>query len=236
MDMVPNTNNTENHKPDEKQTAPKVPFAVVEAYKTIRTNLMFLLSQNPGCKSFVISSPSSCEGKTTTAINSAIAFSQLGKKVVLIDADMRRPSVFKKLHISNSTGLSNLLAGFSTLEEVIMPVSSSFDVIPAGPTPPNPSEILASKAMDRLLDTLKQSYDYIILDTPPLGIVTDALLTAPKTDGIIVVIKERTTTYDEFHKIMGSIELANARMLGVVLNAAEVKARRYRYSSYSAYK
>ena len=204
-------------------------FAVAESYKSIRTNLQFLLSQNPGCRVITVSSYKSGEGKTTNAINIAIAFSQLGKKVLLIDADMRRPTIHKKLHLEATNGLSGVLAGFVTAEECILNVSSCFDVLPAGATPPNPSEILDSAATDRLLENLKLNYDYIIIDTPPLGVVTDPLTIAPRTDGVVIIVKQKYTRHDDFEKALESIKLTNSRVLGVILNSTDMSSKYYSY-------
>ena len=136
-------------KTDSKQTAMNisesrhVPFAVVEAYKAIRTNLTFLLATSE-TKVFGITSPEAGEGKSTTSVNMAIAFSQLGDKVLLIDADMRKSSIHKKLKIENNAGLSNVLAGFNNYSEVITHINDTVDVITAGQVPPNPSELLGS--------------------------------------------------------------------------------------------
>lgn len=204
-------------------------FAVAESYKSIRTNLQFLLSQTPGCRIITVSSYKSGEGKTTNAINIAIAFSQLGKKVLLIDADMRRPTIHKKLHLEATNGLSGVLAGFVTAEECILNVSSCFDVLPAGATPPNPSEILDSALTDRLLENLKLNYDYIIIDTPPLGVVTDPLTIAPRTDGVVIIVKQKYTRHDDFEKALESIKLTNGRVLGVVLNSTDISSKYYAY-------
>lgn len=206
-----------------------VQFAVAESYKSIRTNLQFLLSQNPGCKTITISSYKSGEGKTTNAINVAIAFSQLGKKVLLVDADLRRPTIHKKLHIESTKGLSDILAGFSSVEDCIVNVSSSMDVLPAGAIPPNPAEILDSSAMEHFVENSKLEYDYIIIDTPPLGVVADPLIVAPKTDGVVVVVKQKFTRHDDFEKTLESIKLSKSRILGVILNSTEMIKRYYSY-------
>lgn len=214
----------------EKLETKRTPFAVVEAYNTVRTNLLFLLSQHNG-KVVTISSPSASEGKSTTAVNVAIAFSQLGSRTLLIDADLRRPSTHKKLHIENDKGLSSVLVGFCEVNEAIKTINPHFDVLPSGPIPPNPSEMLASESMDKLIEQLKDKYDYIIVDTPPVNIVSDALLIAPRTDGIIMVIRDFTTCHDDFKSAITSIEFAEIRILGVVLNGAAQKTRKYKYKS-----
>ena len=208
-------------------------FATVEAYKTIRTNLLFLLSQSKE-KSITVSSAGVSEGKSTSSINIAVVFSQLGRRVLLIDADMRRPSVHKNLHISNKNGLASLLAGFSTLEESTINVGDNLDVITAGPTSPNPSELLGSQQMADLLEKLNEIYDYIIIDTPPVNTVSDALIVAPKTSGILFVVRDYVTPHAEFQKALSSIEFAGVRMLGVVLNASAANNTKlsYKYNPY----
>lgn len=214
-------------------------FAVVESYKMIRTNLLFLLSQSNE-KSITVSSSVAGEGKSTSAINIAVAFSQLGCRVLLIDADMRKPSVHKKLRLSNEKGLSSVLVGFSQLDESITEVNPNFHVITAGPTPPNPSELLGSDQMTSLLDKLEHTYDYIIIDTPPVNIVPDALVVAPNTSGIVFVVQDFITPHAQFQKALSSIEFAGVRMLGVILNGSSGGATkkyrykyRYRYGNYN---
>ncbi len=216
-----------------KQTADsaEIQFAVAESYKTIRTNLLFLLSQNTGCKIITLSSPKSGDGKTTNAINLSIAFSQLGKRVLLIDCDLRRPTVTKKLRINDTDGVSGILAGFSSVAESIVSVNTYFDVLPAGITPPNPSELLASPALEKLIDGLKMVYDFIVVDTPPMGIVSDALVIAPKTDGLLIVIKEKSTVHSDFEKLLDTIKLTGVRTLGAILNATSVEETYSHYKS-----
>lgn len=221
----------ENNVPESAPQKNAAQFAVVESYKMIRTNLLFLLSQSNE-KSITVSSSVAGEGKSTSAINIAVAFSQLGCRVLLIDADMRKPSVHKKLRLSNEKGLSSILVGFSQLEESVNTINPNFDVITAGPTPPNPSELLGSDQMTTLLDRLESIYDYIIIDTPPINIVPDALVVAPNTSGIVFVVQDFITPHGQFQKALNSIEFAGVRMLGVILNGSSggsTKKYRYRY-------
>lgn len=210
------------------------PFSVVEAYKTIRTNLMFVLSQESQ-KRLVISSAMAGEGKSTTSINVAIAFSQLGNRVLLIDADLRKPTVSKKLKLPNTKGLSSVLVGFSEPSEVVQSIYPNFDVMTSGPIPPNPSELLDSKSMSLLLDTLQEHYDYIMLDTPPINIVSDPLILAAKASGIILVVQDGVTTHDQLKKALHVIEFANVNLLGTILNGSKGKNKKkyqYRYHYY----
>lgn len=211
----------------------KVPFAVVESYKSIRTNLLFLLAQSGG-KVIAFSSSNASEGKSTTAVNAAIAFSQLGGKVLLIDADLRRSSIHKKLKIDNQNGISNVLAGFSDFSGAVHVVNENFDVLTAGSIPPNPSELLGSKQFSDLITSLREQYDYIVIDTPPINIVSDALLIAPRTDGLILVIRDGFTPHDSIKRAIDAAEFANINILGAIMNGANPKSsHRYTYRRYS---
>ena len=225
-------------KTDSKQTAMNisesrhVPFAVVEAYKAIRTNLTFLLATSE-TKVFGITSPEAGEGKSTTSVNMAIAFSQLGDKVVLIDADMRKSSIHKKLKIENNAGLSNVLAGFNNYSEVITHINDTFDVITAGQVPPNPSELLGSARFKELVETVGREYSYVIIDTPPMDVVTDALVIAPHTAGLVLVVKDHVTPTDAINRAIEAAKFANINILGAVMNAANPKSGRgYGYRKY----
>lgn len=215
----------------------QVPFAVVEAYKAIRTNLTFLLS-NSKTKVFGITSPEAGEGKSTTSVNMAIAFSQLGDKVLLIDADMRKSSIHKKLKIENDAGLSNILAGFNEYKDVITHINDTFDVITAGQVPPNPSELLGSVRFKELVEAVSKEYSYVIIDTPPMDVVTDALVIAPHTAGLVLVVKDQVTPTDSISRAIEAAKFANINLLGAIMNAANPKSgrgysyRRYGYRKY----
>lgn len=217
------------------------PFAVVEAYNTIRTNILFVLSHRKG-RSFAISSANPGEGKSTTALNIASSFSQLGSKILIIDADMRKPILHKKAHIENGKGLSSVLVGFCGIDEAIHEINPYLYLLPSGPTPPNPGELLASEAFDEIMDSLKEKFDYVIVDTPPINVVSDAVVAATRTDGIVLVARDKKTYHDEFKNAVSSVEFANVKILGAVLNALDVKSDkkykykykyRYRYRSHS---
>lgn len=213
-----------------------VPFAVVEAYKAIRTNITFLLSSKDS-KVFGVTSAEAGEGKSTTAVNMAIAFSQLGDKVLLIDADMRKSSIHKKLKIENNIGLSNVLAGFNKYTETLVHINDTLDVMTAGQVPPNPSELLGSARFKELVETTGKEYSYVIIDTPPMDVVTDALVIAPHTAGLVLVVKDHVTPTDSIGRAIEAAKFANINLLGAIMNAANPKnSTRYRYRSYGAKK
>ncbi len=214
------------------------PFLIREAYKAIRANINFALGAKKECKKFIITSSSSAEGKTTSCINLSIAFAQTKAKVLLIDADMRKPSIHKYIGIKNTSGLSNVLSGFTQLNEVIKKTQHGFDCLPAGPTPPNPAELLMAQPCADLLNTLSQYYDYIILDTPPVGIVSDSLGLVDKIDGSILIVRENFSTHENFQKAVAALQFADAKILGFVLNDSlgEGNSYKYRYRYRNNYK
>lgn len=220
------TNENEHEK---KQTSSRqVPFAVVESYKTIRTNLSFLTSASDS-KIICFSSANAGDGKSTTSVNVAIAFAQLGKKTLLIDADLRRSSVHKKLKLDSKPGLSNVLAGMVTFDEAVKKTGITLDVLTAGQIPPNPSETLGSAKFQELLKAAEEKYDHIIIDTPPINIVSDALIVGAITNGIVLVVKEGVNTIDEVEHAVSAANFAGIRILGVVMNGVNSKRGRYGY-------
>lgn len=233
-------NSTAEVAASEQSQKRHVPFAVVEAYKTIRTNLSFLLTANES-NIITVTSPNAGEGKSTTAVNMAIAFSQLGDKVLIVDADMRRASLHKKLKLENKLGLSNVLAGFIKADEAIRPINDTLDAITAGQMPPNPSELLGSSRFKVFLEEISKKYSYVIIDTPPVNIVSDTLLIAPHTAGLVLVVRDEFTYNDAIKRALGAIEFANINVLGAILNGAHPKEnrryhyRKYGYKKYSGY-
>ncbi|MBQ8203239.1 MAG: CpsD/CapB family tyrosine-protein kinase [Clostridia bacterium] len=209
----------------------KVPFAVAEAYKSIRTNIMFLLTKKLG-NVITVSGSDISEGKSTTSVNLAIAFSQLGDKVLLIDADLRRSSIHKKTKLENEAGLSDILGGFTEFDKVVKSVNPFLDVLTSGHAAPNPSELLGSARFESLIEGLKDKYNYIIIDTPPVNVVTDALIVAPKSDGVVLVVRDKFTMSDALKKAIESFEFANVKVLGAIMNAAGSKKGGKYYKKY----
>lgn len=204
----------------------ETPFAVEEAYKSLRTNLIFSLPEEK-CKILEVTSAAQNEGKSVTAVNLAISLAKNGSKVILIDCDLRLASIAKKLKIKQKPGLTNLLFGLNSALDVICHHPSGIDVIPSGDLPPNPSETLGSSRMVTVLEFLKNHYDYVILDAPPVGIVTDAAVLAPKVSGIILVVRQGQTRYEEIDDAIQKIKIANGNIVGFVLTDANVEKKNY---------
>ena len=192
-------------------------FQVMEAYKMIRTNLLFALATTDN-RVVVFSSAEPSAGKSTLSANLAIVMAQTGARVLLMDADMRKPSQHRNFKKTRSMGLSKVLGGLSTLDECIYPnVKPNVDLITSGPTPPNPSELLGSVRMKELLEELQTRYDYIFIDMPPLCVVADALVVAPNTAGVVLIARHNQTMYEEFAEALEKVETTGAKLLGAVL-------------------
>ena len=206
---------------------PKSP--ITEQYRTIRTNLQFASVDNE-LRSMIITSSGPGEGKSMTTANLAVVYAQQGKKVLLIDADLRKPTVHYTFRLDNLRGLSNILVGEHTLEESVNKSDvDNLDVISCGPIPPNPSELLASKKMQQLLNDAKLSYDLVIFDTPPVLAVTDAQIMANIVDGSLLVVRSNQTENEAAIKAKEALEPAHAKLLGTVLNDREKKKANYYY-------
>lgn len=202
-----------------------------EQFRTLRTNINFS-SADRDIRSLVITSATSSEGKSTTAANLAVAFAQEGKKVLLIDGDMRKPTVHYTFKLSNTNGLSTLLTRQSVVRKTVRRSRiNNLDIITCGPIPPNPSELLASDSMDKLIAELLQLYDLLIFDAPPILTVTDSQILANKCEGSILVLKAGATEKRQAVKAKEAIILANSRLIGVVLNnyASSKHESYYRY-------
>lgn len=206
-----------------KLTDKDAPFHIIESYKSIRTNLSFALSTVEK-KTFVVSSANPGEGKSTTSANIAIAIAQSGSHVLLIDADMRKSVQHKIFELVNKKGLSTAVSKMHTPDECIQKnVMENLDVMTAGPIPPNPSELLASEMMEQMLNELSEKYDAILIDTPPVNVVTDAMELAKSVSGIVLVVRYGRTTDEDVDNVFKRVELANMNLLGFILNGVKSK-------------
>lgn len=205
-----------------------------ESYRTLRTNIQYS-SFDEEVRTMVITSSEPGEGKSTTAGNIALSFAQADKKTVIIDCDLRKPSLHKKFKISNITGLSDVLIGKEKVNTAIHSYNENLDVITSGKIPPNPAEMLGSKTMERLLEALKEKYDIIILDTAPLQAVTDAQILSIKADGVILVVRAEVTKRESVIQAKNLIEKVGGKILGTVLNGIGNSRGKYYYyhSSYN---
>jgi len=203
---------------------------MAESYRALRTSLLLSNLGSPP-KVIMVTSALPQEGKTTTSINSAVVLAQKGVKVLLIDADLRRPSIHKTLGMGPRSGLSNVLTGSTTLEQAITTTSilPNLHVLPAGTPPPNPAELLASANMKDVLTQLREEYDHIVLDTPPSLSVTDAVVLSPRADAIVLVIRSGQTTKQALRRSRDILAQVNAKVVGVLLNAVDLSSPDYYY-------
>lgn len=201
-------------------------FAVQEAYKTLRTNIRFFL-RNERCKRFCITSGAAGEGKSITLMNLAISLAETGDKVLLIDADLRRPAMARLLVEKATPGLSNVLAGLETCEDAIRKeMYPNLDIMFSGDVPPNPSELLGSDRMQQLIEEMEEHYDYILVDTPPVNVVSDACIIASLLDGVLMLVRKDQSRKDDTKRAIDSLRLTGAKVLGFVLNGVELDAKK----------
>ncbi|MBT9281092.1 MAG: CpsD/CapB family tyrosine-protein kinase [Hydrogenibacillus schlegelii] len=209
---------------------PRSPLS--EAYRTVRTNLTFAAVDKP-IQSLMIGSALPGEGKSTTTSNLAVTFAQSGKKTLIVDADLRKPTLHYYFRAMDHVGLTNVLIGGATIEEAVQETDvPGLSLLTAGPIPPNPSELLASQAMRRLVTRLYERYDLVIFDSPPLLAVSDAQIISSFVDGVVLVIKAHATRREHVLKAKDLLTKANAHVLGVVLN----QKRRERDGDYAYYR
>ena len=219
-------------------------FTATEQYKLLRTNLRFTIPEGTKCPVIGVTSSMRGEGKSTTAVNLSYVLAEQGSKVLLIDGDLRIPSVAKKMEIPSTPGLTDMLMDRGVdLDEFKSAILENWYIMPAGDIPPNPSELLGSQRMATTLERLREAFDYIIIDLPPVNVVSDALSIADMITGMIVVIREEYTEKKELERCFRQLKLSDVRVLGCVMNEAKsgggaygkYKYRKYRYYKYSRY-
>lgn len=216
-------------KPSSMIAATKPNSRVAEQFKTIRTNIQFSMATK-NLQTILFSSSGPFEGKSTICTNVASVFADQGKRVLVVDADMRLPSIAKIFHLENKVGLSTLMTSkHLKVKEAIQHVESvHLDVLTSGIVPPNPSELLASERMDEIIQELKKEYDLVLFDLPPIVSVTDAQILATKIDGVILVIRKDIADIEDVYKAKELLELVNANVLGAIFNG---ETNNYDYSN-----
>lgn len=231
------------HKVSETQlkTGSEMNFAAKESYKVLRTNLSFMMGEKEN-NVFGVTSSIPAEGKSLTTINLAISFAEMGKRVLLVEADMRKPVVEKYFNIKAQKGLSKALAGhYSPLEAIYRSARfRNLYYIVAGEIPPNPAELLSSKNMEMMLEKLSKEFDVILIDLPPVNAVSDATIVSKYTKGIVLVVRGDYVNKDEVAETLRQLEVAEAKVLGFVYNyhdtgKGKYYTKGYNYSSYSTY-
>ena len=206
----------------------ETPFVIRESYKMARTNIIFSVAgkNNNNCKLIEVTSAMPGEGKTTSTINIAIAFSQTGSRVLVVDCDLRKPRIHRYLGVKKKIGLTSVISGQATLSDAInKDVRKDLDVLTAGELPPNPAELLSSERMQEVIEELSQRYDYIFFDTPPVTVVTDASALSPYVDGIMIVVRQNHTDHESLASAINLLNIANAKIIGFFVNDVVKKSR-----------
>ncbi|MGG7078783.1 CpsD/CapB family tyrosine-protein kinase [Clostridium sardiniense] len=203
-----------------------------ECYRNIRTSLEYS-SIDRKLRTIVITSSEAGEGKSTVASNLAYILSQGGKRIILIDCDLRKPSLHRKFGESNEKGLTGYLIGKYSLDDAVKEIDDNLHLLTSGNIPPNPAEVIASRGMEELIEELKYHYEHIILDTPPVRAVTDGQILAGKSDGTVLVVMAEKTKSDSIMQGYKELEKVRARVLGTIINGASTDRREAYYYDYS---
>jgi capsular exopolysaccharide synthesis family protein len=199
--------------------------AASEAYRMLRTNIQFS-SISREIRVVAVTSSIPGEGKSTTACNYALSLTETGKKVLLIDCDLRKPTIHRKFKISNATGLTNILLGEATAESTICLAAGGLSVLSAGTLPPNPAEVVGSQRMKDFLHEMEKQYDYIVIDTPPLLAVADGQVISSISDGVLLVVESKKTPKDSVLKSKELLTNVHANIIGVILNKCELSNKK----------
>lgn len=218
----------------ERFLSENTPFAITEAYNTARTNIMFAVATGKK-KIIAVTSSNPSEGKSTTCGNFALSFANAGLKILLVECDLRKPTMAKNFNLKVEHGLSSILGGFCSVNEAITEIDGGLNIITAGDIPPNPSELLGSDAMKTFLEASAESYDYVFLDTPPVNVVTDSQLMNDIIAGLVFVVRENSTTHPDVQSALEKINLANGKALGFVKTFCH-RGKSGRYGKKYAYK
>ena len=209
----------------------KLPKSITaESYRSLRTNIQYS-SIDKQVKTLVVTSSNAGEGKSTVAGNLAYTFFQSGKRVLIIDCDLRKPSLHRKFNVSNEVGLTDVLVGTSELNKVMKKIDDNLYLLTTGTLPPNPAEIIGSNTMENFLDECKINFDYIILDTPPILPVTDSKLLAIKADATVLVVRSEISKLKHVSQAFKELGKVNANVRGTILNDVEVHSERLYYNN-----
>ena len=208
---------------------PGMNFSVKEAYKLLRANIMFSFSDSDRGHVIGVTSSLQSEGKSSTACNVAYVLAEAGARVLLLDADLRRPSVAIKLSLSPTPGLTNLLVSKGTYQDLLQhnAMTPEMDVLTSGDIPPNPSELLGSDRMEKLMQELVKDYDYVIVDLPPVNVVSDAIAMSRMLDGVIMIVRNGVSEQRMLDEAMRQLKLVNLRVLGFVFRDNAVPGSKY---------
>jgi polysaccharide biosynthesis transport protein len=206
--------------------------SIAESYRQLRTSLLLSSAGHPP-RTLLFTSSQPAEGKTTSSVNTAISLSQTGSAVLLIDADLRRPRVHKIFTIRNNAGLSNYLTGEADLGTLIQVVMPNLYVLPVGPIPPNPAELLGSPKMKQAIDTLAANFDFLVIDSPPVSSFADGLILSSLVEGVIIVVKGGVTPREMAQRTKEHLQAIGAKILGIVIN--QIKLQPHDYYYYSTY-
>ena len=210
---------------------------MAEAYRHLRTSLLFSSAGKPP-QSILVTSSQPSEGKTTTAVNTAISLAQTGAKVLVIDADMRRPRLHSVFGVSNAEGLSTILSSDMKAEEILKIIQYENDaklhLLPSGPIPPNPAELIGSEQMANLLKSMQEHFTHVVVDSPPIASFTDGVLVASMVDGVILVVHSGKSSRQVVRRSRQLLQDINAKVFGVVLNNVNLRSQDnyYYYQSY----
>lgn len=233
--LIPIIKNRSRYKNIDKSINEDTKFIVKEAYNSLRANLRFTLRKD-GCRKVLISSSIPEDGKSTTSSNIAITISQTGAKVLLLDCDLRKGRLHSFFKIKSAPGISDVLSGIKNEKDVLQDtVYENLQVITMGAIPPNPTELLASVQMDEFIKRLEKIYDYIIIDSPPVNVVSDALSLVKMVDGVVIVVRENVTSHPNIVSAMTKYKFAEAKILGFVINVVSSKKGSKSKSKYYYY-
>ena len=209
------------------------PFAMQEAFKELRTNIMFSLP-GTGCKCVGVTSPTPGDGKSTTAANLAISLAQIGKRVILIDCDMRLPTVGDTFQIRATPGLSDFLSGQAKVEEVVRQIDNPvMSIMPAGNIPPDPTGLLEAVQLEHLFNAFRSLYDYVIVDLPPVTVVSDASILSKYIDGFLLVVRNRQTRHRYVTEMLRQLRLTDSKIIGFTTVGVSFHGKRYYRYKYS---